>query len=399
MVLKSLSLSMLNQPTTTNPTSKNQENEKRALLEGLGTGNSEGTTLRFKLRAKVFFCEKQITEITEKLSLEEQKYQSYLVEYSDWEKQLNQIVGRPDMPDSLEYYKAQLDYIDNQLETDLSEKRSIRVELSLGILEKKREVKAFYDQIKGTIDERLAEFAEQSLHIESSLTVDSDFGDSFMDFVDKSRQGSFRGVVEGEKRLEALVQQVDWNEADLVRDFLDLIVHNLEYDCRDDTKKEPVFIGNQVPKRKQFYDFLFSLDYLHPIYELKQGEKSLEELSPGEKGALLLIFYLILDKSDIPLLIDQPEDNLDNKSVATVLVPYIKAAKRRRQIIMITHNPNLAVVADAEQVIKVEIDKEDANRFSFVSGSIENNEINRAIVEVLEGTMPAFTTRRNKYRE
>ena len=64
---------------------------------------------------------------------------------------------------------------------------------------------------------------------------------------------------------------------------------------------------------------------------------------------------------------------------------------------MVTHNPNLAVVADAEQVIRVSIDKENGNKFSFISGSIENPVINEAIVDVLEGTMPAFSSRRAKY--
>lgn len=71
-----------------------------------------------------------------------------------------------------------------------------------------------------------------------------------------------------------------------------------------------------------------------------------------------MIFYLLLDLRDIPLIIDQSEDNLDNQSVAKVLVPFIKAAKKRRQIILVTHNPNLAVVADSDQVIYVKIDKE-----------------------------------------
>ena len=109
-------------------------------------------------------------------------------------------------------------------------------------------------------------------------------------------------------------------------------------------------------------------------------------------------FYLVLDKEDIPLIIDQPEDNLDNNSVAKVLVPYIKEAKKLRQIIMVTHNPNLAVVADSEQVIKVGIDKENGNEFYFISGGIEHPKINEQIVEVLEGTIPAFSLRKDKYQ-
>jgi ABC-type lipoprotein export system ATPase subunit len=145
------------------------------------------------------------------------------------------------------------------------------------------------------------------------------------------------------------------------------------------------------------YEFISSLDYLYYNYKLRQGDKDLEQLSPGERGALLLVFYLLLDKHDCPLIIDQPEDNLDNYSVANILVPFIKRAKKRRQIIMVTHNPNLAVVADAEQVISVSLDKKNNNKFSFISGSIENGEINDSIVTILEGAMPAFSNRRKKY--
>jgi ABC-type lipoprotein export system ATPase subunit len=75
----------------------------------------------------------------------------------------------------------------------------------------------------------------------------------------------------------------------------------------------------------------------------------------------------MLDTEDIPLIIDQPEDNLDNETVSTMLVPFIKTAKKKRQIIMVTHNPNLAVVADSEQVIFVKIDKQNNNTFEVQS--------------------------------
>jgi len=130
---------------------------------------------------------------------------------------------------------------------------------------------------------------------------------------------------------------------------------------------------------------------------LKLSGKELTELSPGERGALLLIFYLLLDKGDIPLIIDQPEENLDNQSVYNILVKFIKKAKARRQVIIVTHNPNLAVVCDAEQLIRVHIEKENKNKVTFISGAIENKEINNEIVKILEGTKPAFTNRKLKY--
>lgn len=148
---------------------------------------------------------------------------------------------------------------------------------------------------------------------------------------------------------------------------------------------------------QSFYNYLFSLDFVDYNYQLKLGEKTLTLLSPGEKGALLLIFYLLLDMDNKPLILDQPEDNLDNNSVAKILVKFIKNAKKQRQIIMVTHNPNLAVVADAEQIIYVNIDKQNQNTFTVESGSIEDPGINKHIVDVLEGAMPAFRKRDDKY--
>jgi predicted ATPase len=111
----------------------------------------------------------------------------------------------------------------------------------------------------------------------------------------------------------------------------------------------------------------------------------------------------MLDKRESPLVIDQPEDNLDNKSVYEILVTFLKKAKKRRQIIIATHNPNLAVVADAEQIVHVSIDKSgqgaSKNDFSVEAGAIENPEINKLVVDILEGTLPAFDNRRLKYRK
>ncbi len=117
---------------------------------------------------------------------------------------------------------------------------------------------------------------------------------------------------------------------------------------------KPLLVKDQLRQGisvQEIYDFVFSLGFLSPIYNLRWDGKGLEQLSPGERGNLLLIFYLLVDQEDIPLVIDQPEENLDNQTVFKTLVPCIKDAKKRRQIVMVTHNPNLAVVCDAEQVI------------------------------------------------
>lgn len=147
---------------------------------------------------------------------------------------------------------------------------------------------------------------------------------------------------------------------------------------------------------KEFLNYLYSLDYLDATYNLKVGEKNLTELSPGERGIILLIFYLALSKDNIPIIIDQPEDNLDNQSVYSKLVDCIKFAKKRRQLIIVTHNPNIAVACDAEQIIHCNLDKRN-NEFCYTSGSIENLLIKNKVVDILEGTEPAFNLRKLKY--
>ena len=126
------------------------------------------------------------------------------------------------------------------------------------------------------------------------------------------------------------------------------------------------------------------------------NNKELQQLSPGERGLVLIIFYLALNKEKEPIIIDQPEDNLDNESVYTKLVPCIIQAKKDRQVIIVTHNPNIAIACDAEQIIISRIDKEN-NKITYKSGSIENPEINSKVVDILEGTRPAFDLREKKY--
>jgi energy-coupling factor transporter ATP-binding protein EcfA2 len=75
-------------------------------------------------------------------------------------------------------------------------------------------------------------------------------------------------------------------------------------------------------------------------------------LSPGTRGIVLLLLYLALDRDDDrPLIIDQPEENLDPKSIFDELVDCFRRAKLRRQIVIVTHNANLVVNTDADQVI------------------------------------------------
>jgi hypothetical protein len=120
-----------------------------------------------------------------------------------------------------------------------------------------------------------------------------------------------------------LVERGTFDSENGAIDFLTEMMNHLSYDKRESPPPE-IPITDQLRKgtsETDLLNYLFSLSYLIPKYSLKWSGKSIEELSPGERGTLLLIFYLLIDKRDTPLIIDQPEENLDNHTVYDLLVP------------------------------------------------------------------------------
>jgi energy-coupling factor transporter ATP-binding protein EcfA2 len=149
-------------------------------------------------------------------------------------------------------------------------------------------------------------------------------------------------------------------------------------------------------------DWLYSSDHISIQYALEYDKVEIERLSPGTRGIVLLLLYLAIDKSDRrPLLIDQPEENLDPKSVFDDLVPHFREARKRRQIIIVTHNANLVVNTDADQVIVASCEPSEPGKLpsiDYTSGSLENSSIRAAVCNILEGGERAFLERERRYR-
>jgi len=95
-------------------------------------------------------------------------------------------------------------------------------------------------------------------------------------------------------------------------------------------------------------------------------------------------------------MIDQPEDNLDNRLVGDVLVDILAELKETRQIIVCTHNPNIVVLGDAEQVIVLDSQSSDKGLLQL-SGSIDNNDIVKTVIDIMEGGQEAFRVRQVRY--
>jgi ABC-type lipoprotein export system ATPase subunit/uncharacterized protein (UPF0335 family) len=382
---------------------------------GLDPGGAE-KAVQISLVCQRDILEAKRKELVDRLDKPNRDFQNYLRHEGLWQAKHAQLLGPEENPpnDTLNWFKQELRRITDTYPGELKSLRAERESASKDVFTKKKKLVDFYTAVKHSIDREIATYKDDlrgyAISIEAGLRLDSVFFDDFSKFINQAVKGSYCGSEEGKTQLKRQVEQVGvWDDMAAIFQFLNTIVDYLDTDRRPslpekDSKIRDIF--RQLKEKKdpvEFYDFLFGFSYLKTKYDLKVDGKDLSELSPGERGGLLLVFYLMLDKREIPLVIDQPEDNLDNKSVYEILVTFLKKAKRRRQIIIATHNPNLAVVADAEQIIHVSIDKTGQgaakNDFSFRAGAIEDTDINKLVVDILEGTLPAFDNRRLKYRK
>ncbi len=231
-----------------------------------------------------------------------------------------------------------------------------------------------------------------NLSFGANITI-SDLTGRFFDLYRVDRSGPFQGLESSLKTLENLASGRDWNATDAVTSFLEELDGLLTGEALAERLDPSTFMkaGRSVTG---LYDLLFGLEFLEPSYTLRQGSTDLEQLSPGQKGTLLLIFYLLLDPSQQPILLDQPDENLDNQTIKDLLVPAIKQAAVQRQVLVVTHNANVAVVADADQII---LASRVADEIGYEAGSIDSGATNGHLLDVLEGTLPAYLNRGKKY--
>jgi hypothetical protein len=154
-----------------------------------------------------------------------------------------------------------------------------------------------------------------------------------------------------------------------------------------------------LSREKLFELQLFKVPDL-PIIELQVGSgllgyRSLEHLSVGQKCTALL--SIILLESDVPLLIDQPEDDLDNQFIFDQIVATLRREKEQRQFIIASHNANIPVSGDAELIVVLEADEKHGQIAEDGLGSIDVDSIKDFVTRILEGGREAFRIRREKY--
>lgn len=184
--------------------------------------------------------------------------------------------------------------------------------------------------------------------------------------------------------------------------------------------------GNKVTLNKNYGASTVAADVLTVTNEIRFsaeldsdriGGFSLSSMTPGKQALFALTLILNESQEPWPLLIDQPEDDLDSRSIYDTIVPYLTKRKRERQIIMVSHNPNLVIGADSEEVIVANRHGADrpntgAQTFEYLTGSLEHSQaridtsptvlgrlgIREHACEILDGGEEAFQKRREKYK-
>jgi ABC-type lipoprotein export system ATPase subunit len=183
-------------------------------------------------------------------------------------------------------------------------------------------------------------------------------------------------------------------DSDKIREGMDKLL--------DEFRKKDIesYLRSKV-SHSTLLEWVFGYEHIKLNYGLRYQGAELDKLSPGTKGVVLLILYLAMDSDDTrPLIVDQPEENLDSESIFSLLSHYFRSAKVRRQVIVITHNPNLVVNTDADQVIIATAERKESSlpHFHYQTGSLESTEgIRESVCRILEGGKMAFLQRERRY--
>lgn len=300
----------------------------------------------------------------------------------------------------------------NELMKDLGKEEKLLLQIG----EHQKEITNANTLIKKNI-QLLADYNADyyALYLGAKNSVDlSDFDDDLsFDILTKFKKGNFQ---------ESYVQKSFDGRATASRDYDYLTQYEFAglEEHKTFLKAEALkIIRDEIPKRKglsnkEAITSLFTNWFMHD-YKVTFQDDDISDMSPGKKSFVLLRLLIDLDDSQCPILIDQPEDDLDNRSIYNQVVKFLRKRKKTRQIIIVTHNPNLVLGADAELIIVANQDgegtKNRTHQFEYISGSIEHTKsednnitevlykrgVQEHICDILEGGPEAFDKRKKKY--
>lgn len=278
------------------------------------------------------------------------------------------------------------------------QRRAAYVGVFQAVVDEEGALEALYQPLKARISEATGSLSKLSFSVRRAVDVDrwAQAGEALLDlrtgaaFKGKGSIGSVASL----SLAEAWETSTAIEAGDALQEFVK--AHGPDLRAQRPTSMPPKEWAREISA------WLFSTEHISVGYGLKYDGLDIEQLSPGTRGIVLLLLYLAVDaQDDRPLVIDQPEENLDPQSIYDELVLEFQRAKKRRQVIIVTHNANLVVNTDADQVIVARSGGHRPGRLpviTYESGGLENPGIRKAVCSILEGGERAFRERAKRLR-
>ena len=362
------------------------------------------------------FVKEIFSEYNDVLSATEttnEKWQSIHDQLSDLVQEANSVVAEwqtekntADWMQALKTDMAQYEQLRTQLEQQgidpdrypllLTQQKSIQRELELineyqslrqTLESEKKEV---FDQIREnrkTLSERRQEFLISVLHDNQFVGIEIlPFGEEWYEIEDEIRS-MLQCPDRFDKDIESLRDLYEQNDDQKIEKLKDAIkdIRNGNIAAKDNRFTTHL----KTLPQESISDFLtwFPGDNLEVTYG--PDRQRIQQGSPGQKTAALLAF--ILSYGDEPLLLDQPEDDLDNELIYDLIVRQLRETKTKRQVIVVTHNANIVVNGDAEMVLPLEVVR--GQTYVQQPASIQRKKVRESICNILEGGEKAFEQR------
>jgi DNA repair exonuclease SbcCD ATPase subunit len=353
----------------------------KAATIGRATSPTESDLSKLSLKA----LQDRQSSLTQAIGVEKERAKKHL----DLSRRL---AGIKQEREKLEREVVSLRSAGERRKTRIDERRQRYAEVFETLVAEESILDQLYTPLRRQLEQESGEEKKLEFHVRRRVDIRSWVGRGEA-LLDLRKAGTFRGHGSLEKAAEDLIPAWRKGGAAEVAAAMEKFIGTYM----------PALVAAKSPDvpLQDVGRWLFSTDHVNLEYGIKYDGVDISRLSPGMRGIVLLMLYLAVDQWDTrPLLVDQPEENLDPHSVYEELVKYFRAAKRRRQVILVTHNPNLVVNADADQVIIAKADRQDPNllpNIFYASGGLEDKVTRSEVCRILEGGERAFLERERRY--
>jgi len=259
------------------------------------------------------------------------------------------------------------------MEIEKSEKR--RSDLQTNLLERLTELDNLWLEEYNVLNKEVKRINDA----ENKISIEVEFKGRRDKLTDKMKQ-----VFRGTGIRETAYQEIEANYKDFIQIY------------RDSSKLNDILSENHIVDFKRKFsenlEDLLTFKVENNIV-IQYNGKSLDKHSLGQRASALILFLLAQRENDV-LIIDQPEDDLDNQTIYDEVIKELKKIKGNMQFIFATHNANIPVLGDSEKVVSCSYDEK---KITVHSGTIDNHQTQRYIVDIMEGGDEAFNRRKNIY--